>query len=1160
MPIAPTLIIGLGGTGSQIIEKVHDKVNETSIGQSERIAFVAFDTDINDLAEVRRRSPKIKTVQTSTRATVGEYLNINTNARDHWFPVNEMLNRKTLTEGAAQVRAISRLAFDTTLKGGKLDPLHQAIDELFRIDKDQQEQALRVTITSSLAGGTGSGLILPVAMYLNQYLRAKYPKARAITRGFFVQPDVFYTVINATEEQRNLQVNAYAAIRELDAFLMKGDNTLDEQYQALRFEFPKIAGEGVEAVSAMPYDFCFLFDATNSSGAGLDSFAAYKDHAATCIYTQSLGPMSKKHNSREDNVLREVIKNDGRNRYAGAGASRLVYPWEHLRDYVAFRWANQALSTQWLAYDEQIRERREALAQQRESGFAVKDLDAPQEYIQLIDQAAAQKDPFARALQSQCTVWDEDQLNKVTDRWSEYVTNLKAYVDQQARDNSDHVLRQNTQNQVAGLQDSTTPGDYVAVFHDLKRFHDLTVRRTEEYAGVIGYSLFRVDHAGATRNQRAQQLETYLREKTSNTFIHPVAARYFLYQTLKVLELQKQLAETELGRTTTYFANFPKSFFPDPDPDKTGDPQAWESSFKRSLGERLRRRPGAVLENMQQLASNYIKKVGDLRDQTVWVHVLQEAIGYVRGLCTAFEIFFSQLESNLQQLESDVEQHRLKFDNLKGSTTRYVLADSSSLDFMYRSMPYTGGVITLDSEMSEGIYNRVRQYHMLQDERDINFFQDLYEKDMLGYFKGQVNERHQAQIELDIIEALEREHRALFHDSQEDHVVHYVTGEINKVKKLAAPFLEHPIGEERHPIESCAYNPSIAGEADPRRKSIIEEHLGNYGGQQDRDLSPQEILFYNAIYGIRARDLSKYAPEQTETTEKRPAGAYFNAYYQLVSQIRPEVTETRVITPHIDRRWHTIVTLPDLDDENQAAQFYQVHAAFFGGVALKIVSWNKVHGESRIYRYAPWDDVDRDLTTSNGTPCDKFYEVLDALSINPVAMREVSEAVAHRVANYLELNPAPTFQGNPGGPASPFAAALYAPLGLSIPELPVVVPGMKDRIITLLDVPTFYVLSAPKDSISDASLRRLTANILRYVESEINTVEDADQVNPTLEHLLAFSFENYRGNWEAYRTVAGDTFGRRARTVLRPLSQFVTTRNMTDLAREVEQFEDFLRI
>jgi len=62
MPIAPTLLIGLGGTGSQIIEKVYTKLRETNSSQSERISFVAFDTDINDLKDLKRRNPTIHTV------------------------------------------------------------------------------------------------------------------------------------------------------------------------------------------------------------------------------------------------------------------------------------------------------------------------------------------------------------------------------------------------------------------------------------------------------------------------------------------------------------------------------------------------------------------------------------------------------------------------------------------------------------------------------------------------------------------------------------------------------------------------------------------------------------------------------------------------------------------------------------------------------------------------------------------------------------------------------------------------------------------------------------------------------------------------------------------------------------------------------------------
>lgn len=1149
MPIAPTLILGLGGTGSRIIQKVHAKVQETGGKQAERIAFVAFDTDINDLADIKRRAPEIFTVQTSTRSTVGEYLNINTNARDNWFPVNEMLNRKALTEGAAQVRAISRLAFDTTLKGGKLEELHQAVDKLFRIDKDQEEQALRVIITSSLAGGTGSGLILPVAMYLSNFLRTKYPKAKAITRGFFVQPDVFFTVISATEEQQNLQVNAYAAVRELDAFLMKADNTLPPEYRDLVFEFPKVGADGVDVINAMPYDFCFLFDANNTSGAGLDSFASYQDHAATCIYTQSLGPMSKKSNSREDNVLREVIKNDGRNRYAGAGASRLVYPWLHLRDYVAFKWADQALSSQWLTFDDQIKELREALTKQREQGFAAQDLDQGRTFIDLVDTGAGNKDPFAKAIRNQCVIFDEDGLSEVGVRWLEYVTALKAHVKHESEKADDAGAKSNGRSKVAALAETVDRDDYVAAYRDLERYHKKVVRKSEEISGVIAYSLFQADNAGSTKDSYPHQLETYLRDKLTNTFVHPVAARYFLYQTKIALEGEKARIQTELDKTKAFFDNFEKSTFDNPDTDELESPEQF-ANRKKSLREKLRKKPGPDLEEVMEKLQNYIKRTDDYREQTIFVKVLDEAIKYVNGMADSFEKLFTNLDGNLKGLNTKIQLHLVKYDNLKGTTTRYVLANSTSLEVMYRSMPYTGGVLSLDSELSEGIYRKVREYYMLTDEKDINYFQDLYTGSILGYFQDDVDKRHGAQIQFDIIEALEREYRATTHQYDDGKAQHYVIDEIEKAKLLAAPFLEAPLGEERHPITACAYNPSIEGESDPKRRALVAEHLGNYGGQPDPEISPQEILFYNAIYGIRASDLSKYSPERLGT-DKRPAGAYFSAYYELVSHIHPSVSETRVITPHIDRRWHTVAALPDLDDGYQAQQFYDINRAFFSGLVLKIIAWDKVYEGQHLYRYSPHKGLDQHFVVSNGSPCDQFYEVLDALMIDPVAVRDVNEAAQHQIETFIEQTPGARFAKSP----------LFEGInnGIDLRQLSQEVPSMSGRKATIFDIPAFYASSVPPSEYSDGRLRQLSDDIFTYLLEEIRRIEDPSEVRPELERLLDSQLDIFMANVSAYKTDLGSPFMRKVRTILRPIEEHLDDMGMGNRAKIVHDFQNSLQ-
>lgn len=48
--IAPTLLVGLGGTGSKIVCRVSQMVTEE---QRKRIGFAVFDTDINELREIR---------------------------------------------------------------------------------------------------------------------------------------------------------------------------------------------------------------------------------------------------------------------------------------------------------------------------------------------------------------------------------------------------------------------------------------------------------------------------------------------------------------------------------------------------------------------------------------------------------------------------------------------------------------------------------------------------------------------------------------------------------------------------------------------------------------------------------------------------------------------------------------------------------------------------------------------------------------------------------------------------------------------------------------------------------------------------------------------------------------------------------------------------
>lgn len=585
--IAPTLLVGLGGTGSKIVSRVSKMVTEE---QRKHIGFAVFDTDINELREIREANPYIKTIQTSTKLTVGEYLNIDTHARDTWFPVNGILNSKSLTEGAGQVRAISRLALDTAIRAGNMEPLHKAIEELYKLEGDSGEQALRVVIVSSLAGGTGSGLILPVALYLKNYLATKFQASANITRGFFILPEVFYEVIRGQSERNNLRCNAYAALRELDAFLMKGDKTLPEKYdKTVRVEFPRVGSSEVEEYDVRPYDFCFLFDAQNTEGKKLNSFNQYLDHAANCIYSQSIGPMNKRSNSSEDNTIRELCAQRGRNRYAGAGSAMLIYPTEDVKEYIALNWAKECVSKQWLVFDDMYRERCMANSEMRAQGFHVNDIDPSMSYIGSIEQMAKQKDPFAKAIEEACTIYDDGGYKKVSDKWSEYVDQLKKFVKTSVM--TGQLDLDSQKRQAMGLINDIEVGkkeakeDLQSAFMEVEKYKDMVMRRSEDSGRTIAYTIFRAKNDSATKDRLPHQMETYLRDQ-HDAFIHPNAVRYFLYQALELMKQEKVFVDKENKKKEKFFDDF-YNIFDDPKTDETETVDQLTEGIVQKIKEKL---------------------------------------------------------------------------------------------------------------------------------------------------------------------------------------------------------------------------------------------------------------------------------------------------------------------------------------------------------------------------------------------------------------------------------------------------------------------------------------------------------------------------------------------------------------------------------------------
>ncbi|MBE6779045.1 MAG: hypothetical protein E7541_06640 [Ruminococcaceae bacterium] len=985
--IAPTLLVGLGGTGSKVVCRVSQMVTEE---QRQRIGFAVFDTDINELREIREANPFIKTVQTSTKLSVGEYLNIDTHARDTWFPVNAILNSKTLTEGAGQVRAISRLALDTAIRAGNMEPLHAAIEDLYKLEEEQSDQALRVIIVSSLAGGTGSGLILPVAMYIKNFLATRFQQSANITRGFFILPEVFYEVIRGQAERNNLKCNAYATLRELDAFLMKGDATLPDKYaDTVHLEFPRVGSGEFEEYNVRPYDFCFLFDAQNTEGKKLNSFNQYLDHAANCIYSQSIGPMNKRSNSSEDNTIRELCAEQGRNRYAGAGSSMLIYPMEDVKEYIALKWTQECVSSQWLKFDEMYKEIRQNNAEMRSRGYNVKDTDPAAAYIQAVEEKANGKDPFAMSIVNQCSRFDESGLTREGVNWEIYLQNLTQYITlTSSRD--DKLDRQKLQaetmiNEINGGSDVWT--GFQDAYHEMDKYRALAVKHKEDAARNIAYTIFKAKNDSATTDKQPHQLETYLRDEEGQ-FIHPNAVRYFLYKVAEVIRDEKRKTDNRIEEEKIFFEGS-KSWFDNAKTEETetvDDLSERKASLKNTLG-------GKLTEEQTELKHkfrSYLDKVDEFRADGILSEVLSEGLDYVNNLCEAFMSFYYSFESKIKGVDRKIATLYKKYNHTAGKTSRYVCASKECLDRFTKNMPYTGNIVSIDGELARTIYDKVRNYSMLKDKPDnTGYFSEIFEEGIIGYFKTKLMQTYGDEVNMDIITALEREAEYEHGICESKNIEQYVKRAIAETRKLSNPFIERPLGEQKAPISACTYNPKLDPKDDSPRSDLISKELRNFGGSPDEDIPLGMIMFYQSIYGLRANKLSKFAPADESG---RGEGEYFKAYYELVSQIKPKSDKTPVITPHIDRHWHIISAIPDLDEKNQEAQEHRVYKAFLLGLLFDMITYSKISEGKFLYRLEIKGCKAEEFVVSNQTPCDNFYEVLDALTINPVVVNCILEA------------------------------------------------------------------------------------------------------------------------------------------------------------------------
>lgn len=393
--IAPTLLIGLGGTGKEVLLRIrrrfYERFGEVGFPIME---YLWIDTDMRNLdlegqqydylmERVAFRAEEKLDAQVPGPTFTGFFRDPESHPNIFSWLDPGLRSYGQVVDGAGQKRQFGRLSFFLhhrrfrdrllAMKNNVLDQrAAEALVDLCRrhgIDAPQVDRGrLDVIFVFSVAGGTGSGMFLDAAFYCRDLLSSYSP---GLT-GYLFLPSVFNPDVRS-QAGGPIYANGYAALKELEHYSLAKDlltrrddaapppTHFDSDHQ-FRVEWSR--GERRSLVGP-PFNTCYLLD-NQSVGARqslnpqdkkslcdmvaeavfLDfnegSFAARKRSTRSNLEQFLLSKVDMDYEDRERN---EILFTDVFScRFSSFGLTKLFIPADRIRRYSAYRFASDLLS------------------------------------------------------------------------------------------------------------------------------------------------------------------------------------------------------------------------------------------------------------------------------------------------------------------------------------------------------------------------------------------------------------------------------------------------------------------------------------------------------------------------------------------------------------------------------------------------------------------------------------------------------------------------------------------------------------------------------------------------------------------------------------------------------------------------------------------------
>lgn len=322
-----TLYIGLGGTGVATILKIKKCFIDIYGEIPPMIGFLAIDTDssANNKTETSNRGETIKL--SPNEILVCSVPNALQTFRNHpntydWVPSRNVQNlRNIVGDGAGQIRSNGRfIAYynNNTIKiniQSAITRLHQNLPENspYYVVHTKDGIDTRINVFSSVAGGTGSGMLIDVLCIIKDAVNQI--GQNAYIYPWIILPEIFRSEHNGPS-MANVLYNTYGALRTLDYIQHH-----DPQKPMINFGYANI----VEPI----FDYAFVINNFNQSGVSFNKLDDLLDSVAKSAFLPA-NKMGDEISTPFDNIRQQqdVHTYDILNKKAWAastGSAELVY-------------------------------------------------------------------------------------------------------------------------------------------------------------------------------------------------------------------------------------------------------------------------------------------------------------------------------------------------------------------------------------------------------------------------------------------------------------------------------------------------------------------------------------------------------------------------------------------------------------------------------------------------------------------------------------------------------------------------------------------------------------------------------------------------------------------------------------------------------------------